>query len=104
LQLFANLIENVLQHCPVGTAIEITLSASPRGPVVTLADDGPGIPSAEYENVFRRFYRLERERSNPGHGLGLSLVRAIADLHGATVMLVGNDPGLKISIGFPSRA
>lgn len=104
LQLFANLIENVLQHCPVGTAIEITLSASPRGPVVTVADDGPGIPSAEYENVFRRFYRLERERSNPGHGLGLSLVRAIADLHGATVMMVGNDPGLKISIGFPSRA
>lgn len=103
LQLFANLIENVLQHCPVGTAIEITLFASLRGPVVTVADDGPGIPQTEYENVFRRFYRLERERSNPGHGLGLSLVRAIADLHGATVTLVGNDPGLKIAIGFPSR-
>lgn len=103
LQLFANLIENVLQHCPAGTTIELTLAGATRGPVVTVADDGPGIPPSEHENVFRRFYRLERERSSPGHGLGLSLVRAIADLHGATVTLADNAPGLKASIGFPSR-
>lgn len=102
-QLFANLIENALQHCPAGTSIELTLSGSTRGPVASIADNGPGIPEHERENVFRRFYRLERERSSPGHGLGLSLVRAIADLHGASVTLADNQPGLKVSIGFPQR-
>lgn len=103
-QLMANLVENALQHCPAGTTIKVALRGSPRGPVVTVADDGPGIPEDQRENVFRRFYRLERERSTPGHGLGLSLVRAIADLHGATVTLADNGPGLKILIAFPSRA
>lgn len=103
-QLMANLIENALQHCPAGTTIALALGASQRGPVVTVADNGPGIPEREHENVFRRFYRLERERSSPGHGLGLSLVRAIADLHGATVTLAENNPGLKVLIAFPSRA
>ena len=103
LQLFANLIENVLQHCPRGTTIELALAGASRGPVVSVADNGPGIPEVEHDNVFRRFYRLERERSSPGHGLGLSLVRAIADLHGAAVRLCDNNPGLKVSIAFPSR-
>lgn len=102
-QLMANLIENALQHCPAGTTIELAVGTSQRGPVATVADNGPGIPDGERENVFRRFYRLERERSSPGHGLGLSLVRAIADLHGATVTLAGNNPGLKVLIAFPSR-
>lgn len=104
LQLIANLIENALQHSPAGTTITLALSATSRGAVATVADDGPGIPAAEHENVFRRFYRLERERSSPGHGLGLSLVRAIADLHGASVALSDNKPGLKVSITFPPAA
>lgn len=104
LQLFANLIENVLQHCPKGTTIAIVLSGSARSTTVSVADDGPGIPKVEHENVFRRFYRLERERSTPGHGLGLSLVRAIADLHGATATLSDNNPGLKVSVSFPARS
>jgi signal transduction histidine kinase len=103
-QLIANLIENVLQHCPAGTTIELAAEQTPRGPVLSVADNGPGIPESERENVFRRFYRLERERTSPGHGLGLSLVRAIADLHGAAVTLAANDPGLAVRIVFPSRA
>ena len=103
LQLVANLIENVIQHCPSGTTIELALSGNPRKPNLTVADNGPGIPSDEHEKVFRRFYRLERERSSPGHGLGLSLVRAIADLHGASIDLIDNAPGLKVSITFPQR-
>jgi signal transduction histidine kinase len=101
LQLVANLIENVLQHCPAGTAIELGLATTAKGPTITVSDNGPGIPLGEHENVFRRFYRLERERSSPGHGLGLSLVQAIADLHGAGVALADNKPGLKVSIAFP---
>src|SRR5690606_7858789 len=103
-QLMANLIENALQHCPSGTAIELALASSSRGATVSVTDNGPGIPEHEHENAFRRFYRLERERSSPGHGLGLSLVRAIADLHGATIRLCDNNPGLKVSIAYPARA
>lgn len=101
LQLIANLIENTLQHAPTGTTITLALTMTSRGAVIVVADNGPGIPAAEHENVFRRFYRLERERSSPGHGLGLSLVRAIADLHGASVTLGDNKPGLKVSVSFP---
>ncbi|MCC7251449.1 HAMP domain-containing sensor histidine kinase [Hyphomicrobium sp.] len=103
-QLMANLIENALQHCPEGTTIQLGLTNTSRGSVAHVADNGPGIPASEHENVFRRFYRLERERSSPGHGLGLSLVRAIADLHGASVALADNHPGLKVSVAFPSRS
>lgn len=103
-QLMVNLIENVLQHCPAGTTIELSLASTPRGPVASVADNGPGIPASEHENVFRRFYRLERERSSPGHGLGLSLVRAIADLHGAKITLADNAPGLKVLVAFPLRS
>lgn len=104
LQLIANLIENALQHAPKDTTLTLGLSVASRGAVLTVADNGPGIPPAEHENVFRRFYRLERERSSPGHGLGLSLVRAIADLHGASVALTDNKPGLKVSVTFPMSA
>lgn len=104
LQLVANLIENVLQHCPAGTTIELALSSTAHGATVVVADNGPGIPEGEHENVFRRFYRLERERSTPGHGLGLSLVQAIADLHGARVALADNKPGLRVSVTFPLKA
>src|SRR4029079_11681567 len=55
----------------------------------------------ECENVFRRLYRLERERATPGSGLGLSLVAAIAELHGAAVNLADNAPGLRVEVSFP---
>ena len=55
----------------------------------------------ECDNVFRRLYRLERERSTPGSGLGLSLVMAIAELHGAGVALADNAPGLRVEVAFP---
>ena len=51
--------------------------------------------------VFRRLYRLERERTTPGSGLGLSLVAAIAELHGASVNLADNRPGLRVEVSFP---
>ena len=62
---------------------------------------GPGIPSHERINVFRRLYRLERARTTPGSGLGLSLVAAIAELHGARMSLTDNKPGLGIEVSFP---
>ena len=71
------------------------------GPRVVVADNGPGIPADQREKVFHRLYRLEKSRSTPGSGLGLSLVAAIAELHGARVNLEDENPGLLVQIDFP---
>jgi signal transduction histidine kinase len=103
-QLFANLIENAIRHCPQGTRIALELHDEPEGFRAELTDDGPGIPEHEREKVFRRLYRLERARSTPGSGLGLTLVAAIAELHDARIALDDHDPGLRVAITFPSAA
>jgi len=100
-QLFANLIENAIRHSPKGTRIDVSLQQRGERHVAIVADSGPGIPAHECENVFRRLYRLERERATPGSGLGLSLVAAIAELHGAAVELADNAPGLRVEVSFP---
>ncbi|ARC89557.1 HAMP domain-containing sensor histidine kinase [Rhodovulum sp. MB263] len=101
-QALANLIENALRHTPQGSRIDIAVSADPPGLIV--ADDGPGVPEAERGKVLRRLYRLERSRTTPGHGLGLSLVAAIAGLHGAELTLEDNAPGLRVRLVFPPDA
>lgn len=105
-QMFANLIENAIRHCPTGTTITCSLSETDGQVRVAVADTGPGIPQPERENVLRRLYRLEKSRTSPGSGLGLSLVRAIADLHHASLTLsetdVENDIGLTVEIRFPA--
>ncbi|MGB0086986.1 MAG: HAMP domain-containing sensor histidine kinase [Rhodomicrobiaceae bacterium] len=103
-QLFANIIENSIHHCPKGTAISIALSADPDHVVARLADTGPGIPEEERNKVFQRLYRLEKSRSTPGSGLGLSLAAAIAELHKAKIKLADNQPGLCVTIAFPHLA
>ncbi|MCA8867580.1 MAG: sensor histidine kinase [Rhodobacteraceae bacterium] len=97
----ANLIENALRHTPAGTTIRVELSRSQGRVVLCVADNGPGIPADEREKVLRRLYRLEQSRTTEGNGLGLSLVSAIADLHGATLLLEDNHPGLKVRFQFP---
>ncbi|ETX15984.1 ATPase [Roseivivax halodurans JCM 10272] len=97
-QALANLLENALRHA--GTGAEVIVSVDARR--LTVADTGPGIPEAERQNVLRRLYRLERSRTTPGNGLGLSLVSAIAQLHGATLDLADNAPGLRVTMAFPA--
>lgn len=96
-QMLANLVENALRHAPAGARIAVSLNDR----VGVVADDGPGIPVDEREKVFRRFYRLESSRSTPGSGLGLSLVAAVAELHGIRVALGDNAPGLTVTLSFP---
>ena len=72
----------------------------PASVMLTIADDGPGIPEEQRQFIFRRFYRLERSRATPGNGLGLSLVAAIAELHGATIGVEDNKPGLRMTADF----
>jgi signal transduction histidine kinase len=100
-QLFANLIENAIRHSPKGTRIGVDLLAKHDEHVAVVWDTGPGIPEHERANVFRRLYRLERARTTPGCGLGLNLAAAIAELHGASVELKDNKPGLRVGVSFP---
>jgi signal transduction histidine kinase len=99
-QMFSNLIENAIRHTPAGTRILIRLAVSGNTVAASVEDDGPGIPLAEYDKVFRRFYRLTSSRSTPGYGLGLALVAAIANLHNAKIELSDNHPGLRCLISF----
>ena len=99
-QMVANLIENSIRHCPAGVGITVTLRHEAGTPELCVADSGPGIPASEREKVFRRFYRLEASRTTPGSGLGLALVKAVADLHGASVELSDNQPGLRVTVRF----
>lgn len=101
-QLFSNLVENALRHCPSGTRIQLGTRQAGAEVVAVVSDNGPGIPHEERENVFRRLYRLDKSRTTPGTGLGLSLVAAIAELHDATIRLDDNAPGLKVVLTFPA--
>jgi len=99
-QMFVNLIENSIRHSPSKTLIVLQLQETEWGPEFTIADNGPGIPEAERKKVWRRLYRLEKSRTTPGSGLGLSLVKAIASLHEASLALEDNHPGLLVRVQF----
>ena len=99
-QLFINVLENSVEHCQPGAMIKVELSRKGEHSEVAISDNGPGIPVEECEKVFRRLYRLEKSRTTRGSGLGLSLVAAIADLHGAKLSLKDNQPGLLTLIAF----
>ncbi|MDQ0473683.1 sensor histidine kinase [Labrys wisconsinensis] len=102
LQLCSNVVENAIRHTPAGSVIALRLAHEGRDAVLVFADTGPGIPEQDYGRIFRRFYRLEASRTTPGNGLGLAIVAAIAELHGAAITLSDNGPGLALSIRFPA--
>jgi len=87
-QAVRNLVENALVHTPAGTTVEIEVTPEPA---IYVRDQGPGVPEAERELVFRRFWRRDRRRRGSSGGLGLSIVSRIAEAHGGTVS-VHNQP------------
>jgi signal transduction histidine kinase len=97
----ANLVDNAIKHGRAGGKVVVSNETIDGRPVISVADDGPGIPANEHEHVFKRFYRLERSRHRPGSGLGLSLVAAVARLHGARIEMFDSSPGLKFTLRFP---
>jgi len=99
-QMIANLIENAMKHSPTGASIGLVTTETPSTIAVAVTDNGPGISVEERTRVFQRFYRLERSRSTPGSGLGLSLVKAITALHQARIELIDNGPGLRVTLRF----
>jgi signal transduction histidine kinase len=102
-QALANIVVNALRHTPAGTRISIQLTGSHEtGVFLVVEDDGPGIAAADLPRLTHRFYRGERSRTTPGNGLGLSLVSAVAELHGARLSVYAINPGLRVSLGFPA--
>ena len=89
----ANLVDNAVKFTPPGGRVELALSARAGVPHVSVADTGPGIPAGESQAVLRRFYRGDRSRRLPGTGLGLSLVAAVARLHGFALAIGTREGG-----------
>jgi two-component system, OmpR family, sensor kinase len=99
--LVRNLVDNAVRYTPEGGRVRVRTRASAAGALLEVIDNGPGIPPAERERAFDRFYR---RASSPdgGSGLGLAIVRAIAERHGATVTLDNTaGGGLHVSVAFP---
>jgi len=101
MQALANLVENALRHTPAGTQISVQAAEHSDGVHLTVEDDGPGVAAEDLPRLTHRFYRGERSRTTPGNGLGLSLVSAVAELHGAGLRVGAAQPGLRIDLSFP---
>ncbi len=103
-QALANLVDNAIKYTPSGGKVTVSVSETPLGAELRVADTGPGIAALERARVVERFVRLEASRNSPGTGLGLSLVAAVARLHDARLLLEDNMPGLRAIIRFPRHA
>ena len=108
-QALADLIENAIRHAGKGADIGVTAVGNGATVEAMVSDTGPGVRPADRERVLRRFVRLEASRSTPGTGLGLTLVKAIADLHNARLELGDNGgrpgrAGLRVSLTFAPAA
>ncbi|MBR0778511.1 HAMP domain-containing histidine kinase [Bradyrhizobium diazoefficiens] len=97
----ANLVDNAIKHGRAGGRVTVTCRGAGGNALIAVADDGPGVPAGQRDQVFKRFYRLEQSRYTPGNGLGLSLVAAVARLHGAEIALQDGAPGLTVQLSFP---
>tara|TARA_R110002072_G_scaffold5636_2_gene35768 strand:- start:106 stop:1530 length:1425 start_codon:yes stop_codon:yes gene_type:complete len=109
-QALANLLDNAVKYTPDGGAITLRLRKCASGEIeMSVTDTGPGIPPADRLRATQRFVRLDQSRTKPGSGLGLSLVKAIADIHGAQLelsdgpgVLDGHGPGLRAALVLPA--
>ncbi|QRG06192.1 HAMP domain-containing protein [Xanthobacter dioxanivorans] len=106
-QALSNLIDNAIKYGRPADGgrgrIAVTLSRQGQEAVLTVADTGPGIPASERDRVVERFVRLEMSRTRPGSGLGLSLVGAVARLHGGSLSFADNGPGLAATLRLPAK-
>jgi len=99
-QSFGNLLENAIKYTPAGGTIRFYIKSSADTVDVLIEDTGPGIPDNEKDHVLEKFVRLDTSRHTHGNGLGLSLVAAVAKLHGAELSLTNTRPGLRVSQRF----
>jgi signal transduction histidine kinase len=101
-QALSNLIDNALKYAPGNGAIQVAVRKRGDGSAeISVSDNGPGIADAEKSKVVERFYRGDASRGTPGVGLGLSLVLAVAKLHGSALSLSDRHPGLTVALTLP---
>lgn len=98
----ASLIDNAIKYAGAGSTVELRANETDLGPTVVVEDNGPGVPDTELSRLPERFYRVDRARTQPGNGLGLAIVSAIATLHGGRLLLANATPGLRASMVLPS--
>ena len=103
-QAIRNLLENAIQYAGQGGSIRLSIDELDEKPRLVVSDQGTGIPEGQRKIVLERFARLEAARNSPGSGLGLSLVKAVADLHQAELLLEDNQPGLRVTLLFSPTA
>ncbi len=102
-RLVQNLIENALAHATGATRLVISTESAPDGCRLLVTDDGPGVSQADLGRLFDRFYRTDRSRKAGGSGLGLSIVRQVAELHGGRVAAEAAKPqGLRVVVTLPA--
>jgi signal transduction histidine kinase len=102
-QALANLVDNAMKYGRPGGAIRLSVARSPDMVTLAVDDDGPGIAEARRAEALRRFGRLDPARSAGGAGLGLALAAAVARLHGGTIVLGDNAPGLSVRLALPAE-
>jgi two-component system sensor histidine kinase TctE len=101
-ELIGNLVDNAVRYNHSGGVVIIRVFGDAEHVTVDVEDDGPGIPEREHDKVFTRFYRLDRDQSRPGSGLGLSIVRVLAQIMGADISLStgSGGKGLRVTVVF----
>jgi signal transduction histidine kinase len=97
----ASLIDNAIKYAGSGARVELGTQTEAQEVSIVVQDDGPGVPVSELPKLTERFYRMDRARHQPGNGLGLAIVSAIAALHGGKLRLANAEPGLRASIVLP---
>ncbi|WP_046191885.1 sensor histidine kinase, partial [Sphingomonas sp. SRS2] len=100
-QAMANLIDNAIKYAPARGKVALTAQLASAAVIVTLDDNGPGIPPEHRARVTERFYRAPSVSDQPGEGLGLSLVAAVAALHGSAIIFEDGEPGLRVRWTIP---
>jgi signal transduction histidine kinase len=102
-QALSNLIDNALNYADNGSTIILSAGREGKAVNISVADDGVGIPAHRQADAKRRYGRLDNARQMPGAGLGLSLVEAVAQLHGGNMTFSDNAPGLVVTMSFPAK-
>ncbi|KZN60151.1 hypothetical protein N473_24545 [Pseudoalteromonas luteoviolacea CPMOR-1] len=100
-QLLCNLLENALEYSNEGSRVWIRLQSHTNGALLQVGDNGLGIDKEDQPYIFDRFYRADLGRTKPGNGLGLSIVKAICDVHGASLVLLPDQSGAVFNIEVP---
>ena len=94
----ASLVDNAIKYAGHGATVEVSAGQDARGAWLAVRDNGPGVPAGELSKLTQRFYRLDKSRHLPGNGLGLSIVAAIAALHGGSLEIEDAGPGLRVRL------